>query len=134
MNDAEREISQMLIDAEKELTALKTAHQRPLGALDFFSLTQQIIVDLEYSYGAYDRTFWIDVKIQESDVKPPICQVGWDDPPNFIPMDLWESNISDDYTTFSYKFYIGSPDQARAVFNATAISSMPIVSITRRYV
>lgn len=132
MNDGEREFDSMIKSMESEVLNLKTAHERPLGALDFFSLTETIEVELDYSGGSYGKDFWIDVTIQASNIKPPICQVGWDNPPNFIPMDLLEYNISSDYSVFSYRLTADSPTEDSAVFKVTAVSSMPIQSISLR--
>lgn len=132
MNNGEREFDSLIKSMEAEVLDLKTAHERPLGALDFFSLTETINVELEYSLGSYWKDFWIDVTIQASDIKPPICQVGWDNPPNFIPMDLLEYNINADYSVFSYKLTVGSPTETSASFKVTAVSSMPVYSISLR--
>jgi len=132
MNDGEREINDLIKTCENELTALKTSHQHPLGSLDFFSKTQTLTINLNYSYGAYDATFWVDVTIQAPDVMPPIVQIGWDTPPGFKYIDLFEYKINDSYSVWSYQLYLQSTSLSTAQLSVTAVSSMPINSISYR--
>ena len=132
MNNGEREFNQLLTSVEKELTALKTAHQHPLGSINFYTLTQNISVTLSENYGVYDKMFWVDITVASSSVAPPIVQVGWDVPSGFNYIDLYEYSINASYTTWSYKLYLQSPTKTSASFNVTATSSMQIQSITYR--
>ena len=87
MNNGEIEFDSLINDIDKELRDLKTAHRRPLGSLDFFTLKQSVTVNLTYEYGYYYRDFWIDVTIETPEVTPPIVQTGWDVPSNFSRID-----------------------------------------------
>lgn len=133
MNNGEREFNEMLAWMESEILALKTAHQRPLGALDFFEQTTTLDLVLnDTGYGSYTKTFWLDVTIQMPDVKPPIVQVGWDLPAGFSYVDFYESTTTDDYDVWSYKLSLTSPTIVNVPFKVSALSSLPIISITAR--
>lgn len=132
--DGEAEFARLLKSMEDEVLALKTAHQRPLGALDFFTkeVTLPITLTDQYGIGSYVANFWVDVKVIESEVKPPIVQVGWDIPEGFMNVELYDNTVSADYTTFSYKCSLSSLTLTSAQFKVSALSSMPIESITTR--
>lgn len=132
MNNGEREFNAMLTSVERELTDIKTSHQHPLGSLDFYQKKQAVTVNLDYSYGFYNKTFWIDITIQTPSVAPPIVQVGWDIPNGFNYMDLFEYQINATYSVWSYKLNLGSPDLDSATFNVSAVASLPILSISTR--
>jgi len=132
MNNGEREFNESLVSVEKELTALKTAHIHPLGSINFYTKTETIEVTLEDLYGTYYKDFWVDVTIQMPSVKPPIVQVGWDVPAGFGYMDLYEYSINATYTVWSYRLSLMSPTQSSASFPVTAVSAMPIESISYR--
>jgi len=126
---SEQEVWDAIRGVEIEITNLKTAHRRPLGALDFFKKVQSLHVSLDSSYGTYTKTFWVDVKIKTPEVTPPILQSGWDLPSGFTYMDLLNYSVSSDYATFSYQLWLQSPSISSATFNFSALSSQPIVSI-----
>lgn len=129
MNDGESESARLIKDIEREILALKTAHQRPLGALDFITKKETLTVPLDLVSGFYYKEFWLDVKIQTPDVTPPIVQTGWDVPENFYYMELLEYSVSLDYSTWSYKLFLGSETYSTATFDVSALSSQPINSI-----
>lgn len=132
MNNGEREFNELLTSCEKELVALKTAHKRPLGSLNFYTLTQSITVSLSQQYGTYNALFWVDVNIETPDIIPPIVQVGWDTPSGFNYIDLYEYSVNASYSTWSYKMFLQSPSVSSATFNVTATSSLKILSIQSR--
>lgn len=132
MNNGEREICELIKSCENELTAIKTSHRHPLGSLDFYSFTQTLNISLTSSYGVYDALFWVDVTIQTPDVTPPIVQIGWDTPPGFNYIDLFEYNINATYSVWSYKLFLQSPSLSSASLSVTAVSSLPITSISYR--
>lgn len=133
MYNGEYEFDNMLTDMEREVLELKTAHQRPLGALNFFSAEDTFTINLNYSYGIYYREFYIIVKIATPVTTPPIVQTGWNTPPNFFLTELIETSISADYTTWTYKLDLLSENQSSANFKVGVKSSQPIISITRTY-
>jgi hypothetical protein len=132
MNNGEREINNLLTSCEKELTALKTAHRHPLGALDFYNKRETLNINLSESYGVYEALFWVDVTIETPDVTPPIVQIGWDVPSGFNYVDLFEYNINANYSVWSYKLFLQSPSKTTAVLPVSAISSVKINSISYR--
>jgi len=132
MNNGEREICELITSCERELTALKTSHRHPLGSLDFYQQSETLSLSLTQEYGTYDILFWLDVTIETPTVTPPIVQIGWDVPNGFNYVDLYEYNINDSYSVWSYKLFLQSPTISTASFKVTAVSSLPIVSITQR--
>lgn len=132
MNNGEREINELIMSCEKELTNLKTSHPHPLGSLNFYQQSQTLNITLSESYGVYDALFWVDVSIKAPDVTPPIVQIGWDTPPGFKYIDLFEYNINAAYSVWSYKLFLQSPSQTSAQLTVTAVSSLPINSISYR--
>lgn len=125
------QFDEMMKFVDTELTNLKTAHYRPLGALDFFHLSRTVTVSLSdpYNIGYYYATFWLDVTIKQPDIVPPIVQTGWNIPSGFQRMDLYEYTVSNDYSVWSYKLTLDSPTLQSASFLASAVSSVPILSI-----
>ena len=133
MYNGEYEFDTMLKSMEREVLDLKTAHQRPLGALNFFSKQDTFTITLNYIYGTYYREFYIIVKVTKPIAHPPIVQTGWDTPPNFFLVELLEYSISADYTTWTYKLDLLSDTESTANFKVGVKSSQPIESITRTY-
>lgn len=132
MNSGEYELDSLIKDIDREIRDLKTAHKRPLGALDFFTLTKGITVSLTSQFGQYYADFWIDVTIDTPDATPPIVQTGWDVPNNFASMDLAAYSVNASYTVWSYRFTLVSSTQSSASFNVAATSSLPVKSIQLR--
>lgn len=132
MDNGEYEFDSLINDIDREIRDLKTAHRRPLGALNFFTMTKSITVNLTSQFGQYYADFWIDVTINMPEVKPPIVQTGWDVPANFTSMDLSSYSVNADYTVWSYHFTLISNTQNSATFNVTATSSVPVGSIELR--
>ena len=132
MNSGDKEIDAMITSMERELTALKTSHQRPLGSLDFFTKTEDLNITLDSQYGTYTKTFWVDVTIQTPEVTPPIVQIGWDIPTGFNYVDLFEYSINANYNVWSYKLWLQSATISSTTLKVTATSSLPIGSITWR--
>ena len=132
MNNGEREINELITSCEKELTALKTSHRHPLGALNFYNKQETLDITLTEEYGAYDALFWVDVTIATPDVTPPIVQIGWDVPTGFNYVDLFEYSINASYSVWSYKLFLQSPTQTTASLKVSAVSSLPIQSINYR--
>lgn len=134
MNNGEYEFDKYLKEMEAEATNLKTAHQRPLGALNFFTKKIEFTVNLNYEYGSYYRRFDVVVKIATPIATPPILQPGWDTPSGFYFVNLDGINISNDYTTYTYKMDLNSMDISSGLIKFSALSSQPIESITWSYV
>lgn len=133
MNDGEYEYAKLLKSMENEVANLKTAHQRPLGALNFFTNKIQFTINLNYEYGSYYRAFRVVVKIAKPTTTPPILQPAWDTPPGFYVVWLSANTISNDYTTYTYDMYLNSMTTASGLVKFGAISSQPIESITWSY-
>lgn len=135
MNNGERELDQFIANIENELTALKTAHERPLGALDFFHGYNSFSVDLTSSYGVYAATINVVVKIAVPSVTPPIVQTGWDTPSGFYQVNFLEFTTSANYSTWIYKLQLIAPGTVitSATMKIGVISSQPIESITWSY-
>ena len=135
MNNGEKQIDDELRFIEKELTNLKTAHQRPLGTLDFFHKTERLSVKLDNPGGSpdYFGYFWVDIELEESAIKPPICQLAYDVPIGSGEASLWDTVISSDYKTFSYRFFfVDSPTQY-GPFDVQTVSSIPVKNVSVRY-
>lgn len=134
MSSISNNFDEMIKFVDKELTNLKTAHLRPLGALDFFHMSKTLTVNLSdpYNIGYYNAVFWIDVTIKQPDIIPPIVQTGWNIPNGFSRMDLYEYAVSSDYSVWSYKLTLESSSTNSASFLASAVSSVPILSIGTR--
>ena len=132
MDNGERELNELITSCEKELTALKTAHRHPLGALNFYNRQETLNITLTEEYGAYDALFWVDVTIDTPDVTPPIVQIGWDVPDGFNYVDLFEYSINNSYSVWSYKLFLQSPTITSANLKVSALSSLPIQSISYR--
>lgn len=120
-----------LKEVDRELTALKTAHQRPLGTLDFL----QKSIDFTVSLGSYgNASINVTVTIDTPTAVPPIVQTGWSIPQNCYRVDLLAFNTSADYSQWTYKLNINTyPALASASMKITALSSQPIQSITWSY-
>lgn len=135
MNNGEREITSLLKGIEHELTNLKTAHQRPLGALNFFKRSVNADLTLEESFGVYATTIDIIVTIDTPTAKPPLVQVGWNTPPNFTRPELISHTISYDYTTWTFRIRLLTTFAvSTTTLNFTATSSQPINSMSWEYV
>lgn len=130
MNDGEYEYATMLKEMENEVLALKTAHQRPLGTLNFFQKSQTFTLNI--SAGDYGIDFTITVKIAEPTAKPPITQVGWEIPSGFYDVTIVNMSVNGDYDTWTYELFLNSDEYAHTVsFKVGVVSSQPIISITR---
>lgn len=135
MNNCEREIDQLFTEMEKEVANLKTAHQRPLGALNFFTKNQSFTVNLSLMAGSYIATFNIIVKITTPTATPPIVQSGWDTPANFYRVERLEFGTNMDYDTYTYKLRLSTTSTVPSTtLKVYALSSQPIESITLEYV
>lgn len=131
MNNGEREINELITEMENEVTNLKTAHQRPLGALNFFKKTDSFTIPLQSLAGVYLANFKLIIQIATPSVTPPIVQAGWDTPANFYRVERTEMAISADYTTYTYKLRLQTQTAlASAILKAEALSSQPIESMT----
>lgn len=131
MNNGEREIDALFVEMEKEVANLKTAHQRPLGALNFFKESAQFTIPLQSMVGSYIATFNFIVKIATPTTTPPIVQAGWDTPPDFFRVERQEMAVSADFSTYTYKLRLQTQTAlASAIFKACALSSQPIESLT----
>lgn len=134
MNNGEYEFDKYLREMENEVVNLKTAHQRPLGALDFFKKSVDFNLNLPYQYGSYSATINVIVKITTPTAKPPIVQTGWNIPPNFFSVDFMDFSVSNDYETWTYQLYLSNQSVSSVNFKVSSISSQPIESITWSYV
>lgn len=130
MNSAENEIDRMLKEMEDEVTNLKTAHQRPLGALSFFRESVTIPVNMSYAYGAYYANIKIVVKVATPTTKPPIVQAGWDVPSGFNTVWFYGVTVDSDYATWTYDITLDSLTISSTSIAVGAISSQPIESLT----
>lgn len=137
MNNGEREIDQLFTEMEKEVTNLKTIHQRPLGALNFFKKSESFVIPLTQMAGVYIATFIITIEIETPIYTPPILQAGWDTPPQFYRIDFLDFSVSADYSTYTYKLRLiqqVSGTIQSVIFKAGATSSQPINSISAEVV
>lgn len=130
MNAGEQDFEQLLRQMEAEILALKTAHQRPLGALNFFQDSETFTVPLSESYGTYLADIKVTVTIDTPTVVPPIVQPGWDIPNGFYTVWFSGVTVSADYKTWIYNLTLTSVSAGTATMRAGAISSQPIQSIT----
>ena len=120
---------------KRELTALKTSHQRPLGTLDFFSQSSTFNVNLSESGGTYLATIDVIVTIETPTTTPPIVQTGWDTPQGFYRVQFLDFNVSNNFSQWTYKLELNSAGASisSATMKITAISSQPVQSITWSY-
>lgn len=134
MSSGNSQFDEMVKFVDNELTNLKTAHLRPLGALDFFHLAKTVTVQLvdQYNIGYYYKDFWIDVTIRQPDTIPPIVQTGWNIPNGFNRMDLYEYAVSGSYNVWSYRLSLSSSSISSASFLVSAVASVPILDIRVR--
>lgn len=130
MYNGEAELVKMIKDMEAEILALQTAHQRPLGALNFFKKSVNIPVNLQYSYGIYYADIKITVRVRTPSVKPPIVQTGWDVPAGFNTVWFSEATTNADYSEWTYEMALNSNNITSTTFNVGVVSSQPIESIT----
>ena len=120
-----------LKEIDRELTALKTAHQRPLGTLDFLQKSLSFNVSIG-QYGAVS----IDVTatIETPTGGPPIVQTGWSIPNNCFSVDLTSYSVSADYSQWTYRLFINTyPPLSSVNMSVTAVSSQTIKTITWSY-
>lgn len=133
MNNGEYEYAETLKNIENEILALKTAHQRPLGALNFFQKSTTLNISIEA--GDYGREFDLIVKIETPTAKPPITQVGWEIPSGFYDVSIINMSVNNNYDTWTYRLFLNNDGSAQNVsFRVGVVSSQPINSITRSYV
>ena len=132
MNNAEYEFDEMIKSIEQELTDLKTAHQRPLGTLNFFQRSSSFNVTIQA--GAYAAIFDVTVNIETPTATPPIVQLGWEIPAGFYDVNIMDTTISGDYSSWTYRLALTNNGTAQTVtFNVGAISAQPILSINWSY-
>lgn len=134
MNNGEYEFDKYLKAMEDEVLNLKTAHQRPLGTLNFFIKTIQFTISLNYEYGSYYRQFKIVIKNDSPIAKPPIIQPMIDTPSGFYFTSIDDSSVDANYTTWTYTLSLTSMSISSAIIKFGIISSQPIDSITWSYV
>lgn len=124
-------LAKRLKEIDRELTALKTAHQRPLGTLDFLQKSLGFTVNLG-SFGA--TSIEVTVTIETPAVTPPIVQTGWSIPGNCYSVDLTSYTTSADYSQWTYTLFISTyPVLSSVNMTVTALSSQTIQSITWGY-
>lgn len=129
MNSAEREFDSLLTDMEREILALKTAHQRPLGVLNFFRKTETFMVNLENDYGSwYSATVNIKIRTDPSN-RPPIFQIGYDIPSGVRQIIRNKAQYSNNYSEWEYELYISARGISTMPFTAGAVCSQPIRNI-----
>ena len=135
MNDAEYEINALINNIDHELTNLKTAHIRPLGALNFFKDRLFCSLELKDSGGSYYVDFKVIVVIAKPTTVPPIVQLGWSVPAGFYKVDFMSFENTPDYSTWTYNLSLQSPGTAitSAVVELCATSSQPIESMIWEY-
>ncbi len=130
MYNGEKQLDQMIKGIENELLALQTAHQRPLGALNFFKKSETIPVTLTSAYGIYSADIYITVKIKKPSVKPPIMQLGYDVPSGFHTVWFYGVTTDANYENWTYELALDSQTISSTTLKVGAISSQPIESIT----
>ncbi len=132
MYDGERQYAETLNEIESEILALKTAHQRPLGTLNFFQKSATLSISIPAN--SYGRDFYVVVKIETPTTKPPITQIGWEIPSGFYDVSIINMTVNGNYDTWTYELFLNNDGSAQTVsFRVGAISSQPITSITRSY-
>lgn len=132
MNDQEREFVNLIDSMEREVLELKTAHQRPLGTLNFFQ--QDINFNVNIASGSYGVQFYFVVEIETPSAKPPIVQVGWEIPNGFYDVSVVNMNVNSNYTIWTYTLGLYNNGAAQTVnFKAGAISALPIKSLSWSY-
>ena len=129
MNDAEYEYAKMLTSMEKEVLDLKTAHLRPLGALNFFYKQETLTIPLTYSYGMYEAEVYIRTSVEPAGAGAPIVQIGWDRI-DHVMSELFDFTISGDYSSWTYRVWIYSNSANSVNLPVSVISSQPINSIS----
>ena len=130
MNDQEREFVNLIDNMEREVLELKTAHQRPLGTLNFFQ--KNVSFNINMSAGGFGASFNLIVNVATPTAKPPIVQMGWEIPSGFYDVSVMNMSVNGDYTVWTYELFLANIDgTAKTVnFNAGAISAQPIESLT----
>lgn len=129
MNSAEKEFDSLLTDMEREITALKTAHQRPLGVLNFFRKTEIFTINLAHDYSSfYSATIKLVIRVEPSD-KPPIFQIGYNIPRGVRQIYTNEAKTNSDYSVWEFELYILAQNTTSTQFTAGAVCSQPIHSI-----
>lgn len=128
--NSEREFNNSLKKIKSEILYLKTAHQRPLGALDFFEDSVSFDVTLSEYYGIYSANITVTVTIDIPAVTSPIVQTGWEVPNGFYSVFYYGASVSEDYSTWTYDLTLTSTSATSASMKVGAISSQPIESIT----
>jgi len=132
MNDQERQFDNLIKKMEREVRDLKTAHQRPLGALDFYLDT--LSFDVNIQSGAYGVSFYVDVQLKEPTAKPPIAQIGYNIPNGFYDVSVMSRSVDAKYTTWTYRLMLSNNGSAQTVnIRVGAISAQPILGISWRY-
>ena len=133
MGNGEYEFAQMLSQMENEVLALKTAHQRPLGTLNFFQSNTAFNVNI--NAGEYSAYFKISIKIAPPSAKPPILQAGWEIPSGFYDVTLINTTINSNYDLWEYTLGISNSNaSAQTVpFSVGVVSSQPILEINWEY-
>lgn len=133
MNDGEREYVQMLTSMEQEVLNLKTAHQRPLGTLNFFKSSSTFTIPLVDYGGSYSADIAVVVIIATPSITPPIVQTGWSVPASFYTVDLINFSVSGDYTTWTYTLFLQSTSVSSPQLTISALSSQPVEAISWSY-
>ena len=129
MNSAEREFDLLLTEMESEILALKTAHQRPLGVLNFFRKTKTFTVNLTPEYGSwYEATINLVIKTEASS-KPPIFQMGYNIPRGVRQIYKNSATHNYDYSEWEYELYILENGITSLQFTVSAVCSQPVKSI-----
>lgn len=133
MHNGEYEFDRLIKSMEREVLDLKTAHQRPLGTLNFFSDELSFTVAMQYTSGTYHRDFEVVVTIAEPIAKPPIVQAGWDTPSGFTFVETIGFSNSGDYTTWTYQLRLVSTSISSVAMKFGVVSSQPIENLTWSY-
>ena len=127
--DGAQEFVNKLNFIERELTALKTAHNHPIGAISFNRKDQTLNITLnDLGYGFWQSEFAIVVKVSSSD-NTPIVQVGFDS--SGATFTNLNSGVRANNTEFWYNFNAYSMAGANCSMSFTVISSVDIDSIIK---
>lgn len=116
MND---QFAKMIRKMENEITSLKTAHERGLGAVDFYSKTNSQTVDFE----GYKR-FVITATVADGQIVPAMIQLHF----SCKVLILVSASQSSNQTIWDYWLYAKTHGQQ--TLTITAISSSQLSSLT----
>ena len=108
----------IILDLEREVRDLRTAHTRGLGMMNFSTMSAT-------ATGTPDLSYNIEVKFKNSDTFPPLCQLFCDEISGNFYMGEWD----DDTLTFSV-WYLHSNSYTYPTITVVASDEIDSISIT----